>query len=61
MGGLLKDWIESTMKHELNEGLEWLGRKAPKSLETTSSSFEDDGSNLRIKVARAGIVQIVKV
>lgn len=61
MGDLLKDWVQSTVKHELKDGLEWLRHKNIKSVINDSSRFEDDGSNLRIKVTRNGVVQIVKV
>lgn len=61
MGGLLKSWVESIVQSELEKGLEWLKQKTAKSFIIDSSLFEDDGSNLRIKVTRAENVQIVKV
>lgn len=61
MGDLLRNWVESSIKYKLNEGLNWLHRKAVSSSKNDSSVFEDDGSNLRIKVTESGVVQIVKV
>lgn len=61
---ILKEWLKSTIIRELSDGLGWLESGAadsPSTSATKISHFEDDGSNLRAKVSKPGVVQITKV
>lgn len=57
----LREWLNTTIQHELCNGLKWLESKSSDPNHVDSSSFEDDGSNLRVKSCKPRVVQIIKV
>lgn len=66
MAELLRDpWLGRTIEQELSEVLERWSKGEAKGSQSEGStrdlSFEDDGSNLRIRSWRTRVVQIVKV
>ena len=61
---LLKDWLGPTVERELGEVLEWKGNgpnRSQSDREIRDPTFEDDGSNLRVKPLKFEVVQIIKV
>lgn len=57
----LREWLNTTIQRELCNGLKWLESKSSDPNHANSTSFEDDGSNLRVKNCRPRVVQIIKV
>lgn len=59
---MLEDWLSPLIEEKLILGLAWLETLG---VDVHSHIYEDDGSNLRIKVAldltSAGVVQILEV
>ena len=63
---LLRDkWLGRTIEQELGDVLERWGKSgaagSPRRGDGENLTFEDDGSNLRIKSARLRVAQIIKV
>lgn len=62
---ILNEWMGKTIEQELGEVLEWRNKSDENRSQVTGTvrdlTFDDDGSNLRIRSARPRIVQIIKV
>ena len=61
---LLKDWLGPTIERELGEVLEWRDNESNRHQsigKVGAITFEDDGSNLRVKSTKREVVQISKV
>lgn len=58
---LLKEWLGSTVARELNAALQWRERTPTQVRLSDNGQYEDDGSNLRAKSSKPGVVQIMKV
>lgn len=62
---LLKEWLGKTIEQELGEVLEWRSKSDENRSQLTGQvgnlTFDEDGSNLRIRSARPRVVQICKV
>lgn len=61
MMDVLKDWLGSTVARELNAAVQWRERTPTDIRLSDNGQYEDDGSNLRAKSSKAGVVQITKV
>ena len=66
MAELLRDpWLGKTIEQELGDVLDWLSKSDENKFQVTGRvgnvTFEDDGSNLRIRSMRPRVVQIEKV
>lgn len=61
----MHEWIGPTIEHELGEVLEWRGKSEASRSQVVGTvgdlTFDDDGSNLRIRSAKKQVVQIIKV
>lgn len=62
---LLHEWLGPTVEQELGEVLEWRGKSEVNRSQLTGQigdlTFDDDGSNLRIRSAKKQVVQLIKV
>ena len=59
---LLKDWLAPTIQNELSQALQWKERGSGQELSSRlGAGYSDDGSNLRVKSSKNGVVQISKV
>lgn len=54
----MEGWLSTTIQRDLREALGIATRKSPGALK---GRYEDDGSNLRVKLSKQGVVQIIKV
>lgn len=61
MMDLLKVWLDSTVARELNAAVQWRERTPTHIRLSENGQYEDDGSNLRVKSSKPGVVQIMKV
>ena len=58
---LLKEWLGSTITRELKAALQWRLSKPAHIRPEWNNRYEDDGSNLRVKGLKPGVVQLMKV
>ena len=65
MSDILRPWLGLTIEQELGLVVEDWSQKAPNNCQGSGQvvdlSYEDDGTNLRIKSPRPRVVQIAKV
>lgn len=58
---LLKEWLGSTVARELSGAVQWRERTPTDIRLSDNGQYEDDGSNLRAKSSKPGVVQIMKL
>jgi hypothetical protein len=58
---LMKDWLGPTIEHQLHRALQWKEQGSGGFQVLGGPGYEDDGSNLRVKLKKGGHLQIVKV
>ena len=62
---LMRDWLGPTIEDRLERALEWKEQGSAGSRTAERIAFEDDGSNLRVRLKKvdekARFLQIVKV
>lgn len=62
---LLREWLGPTVEQQLGEVLEWRSKSEANRSQLAGKighiTFDDDGSNLRIRSAKKPVVQIIKV
>lgn len=58
---LLKEWLIPTVAHELSAAVQWRERTPSHIRLSDNGQYEDDGSNLRARSSKPGVVQITKV
>lgn len=56
---IMTGWLSSMIQSDLGEVMDLAsgGRKA----DSLQDKYEDDGSNLRVRASKPGVVQIIKV
>lgn len=59
MGGILKEWLGSTVERELRIALDLWERTS--SFVSDAGKYDDDGTTLRIKLSKGHPVQVTKV
>lgn len=62
---LFREWLGPTVEQHLGEVLEWRSKSEVNRSQLAGNighiTFDDDGSNLRIRSAKKPVVQIIKV
>jgi len=58
---LLEGWIGPYVHQALTQALQWKVRSSQSLHPVEDPRFEDDGSNLRVKCIKKGVVQFAKV
>lgn len=55
---IMEAWLSATIKQDLDQTL---GVAGSQPLGSLNGAYEDDGSNIRVKASKPGVVQIIKV
>ncbi|KAI9879517.1 MAG: hypothetical protein M1830_008310 [Pleopsidium flavum] len=58
---LMRDWLGPTIENQLHHALQWKGQGFGGFQALGGVAYEDDGSNLRVKLKKGGHLQIVKL
>lgn len=55
---IMAGWLSRTIQRDLSEAMELASGQKANSMQ---DKYEDDGSNLRVRASKPGVVQIIKV
>lgn len=55
---IMGEWLSTTIQKDLGQVVD---HTSGQSKNSSKASYEDDGSNLRVKASKKGVVQITKV
>lgn len=58
---IMRDWLGPTIEHQLERVLRWKEQGSAGFPTSEQVAYEDDGSNLRVRLKKVGSLQIVKV